>query len=190
VAAVVLAAGGVLLIADVRWSASTSGLVWALAAAAMWAAYIVLGKRVAAAGNGVDDMAVGFFVASVVLSPLVFLTGYAPLAALADPVVLLLAVGVGVLSSVIPYGLDQVVLKRVGQARFAVLLALLPATATVIGVVALGQVPGGAEAVGIAAVIAAVALRSRDGDVPEGFERPPVGRTTVTQRDTRPGDLE
>ncbi|HVL84724.1 MAG TPA: EamA family transporter [Pseudonocardia sp.] len=164
VAAVVLAAAGVLLIADVRWSGSPAGVLLALAAAVMWAAYIVLGKRVASAGNGFDDLAVGFAVAAVVLSPLLFLRGAAGLAPLAEPVVLVLAVGVGVLSSVVPYVLDQVVLRRVGRARFAVLLALLPATATVVGLVALGQVPGPTEALGIAAVVAAVALRSRDGD--------------------------
>ncbi len=168
VAAVVLAAVGVALIADVRWSGSPSGVVWALAAAARWAAYIVLGKRVAGAGNGLDDMAVGFAVAAVVLSPLLLLpSGATGLAALADPVVLLLAVGVGVLSSVVPYVLDQIVLRRVGQARFAVLLALLPATATIVGLIALRQVPSPLEAVGIAAVVAAVALRSRDGDPAE-----------------------
>ena len=150
IAAVVLAAVGVALIADVRWSGSPSGVLWALAAAALWAAYIVLGKRVAGAGNGLDDMAVGFAVAAVVLSPL-----------------LLLAVGVGVLSSVVPYVLDQIVLRRVGQARFAVLLALLPATATIVGLIALRQVPSPLEAVGIAAVVGAVALRSRDGDPAE-----------------------
>jgi inner membrane transporter RhtA len=122
VAAVVLAAVGVALIADVRWSGSPSGVLWALAAAALWAAYIVLGKRVA---------------------------------------------GVGVLSSVVPYVLDQVVLRRVGQARFAVLLALLPATATIVGLIALRQVPSPLEGVGIAAVVVAVALRSRDGDPAE-----------------------
>ena len=168
VAAVVLAAVGVALIADVRWSGSPAGVLWALAAAALWAAYIVLGKRVAGAGNGLDDMAVGFAVAAVVLSPLLLLpSGATGLAALADPVVLLLAVGVGVLSSVVPYVLDQLVLRRVGQARFAVLLALLPATATVVGLIALRQVPSPLEAVGIAAVVAAVALRSRDGDPAE-----------------------
>lgn len=166
VAAVVLAALGVLLIADVHWSASPSGVLWALAAAALWAAYIVLGKRVASAGSGLDEMAVGFVVAALVLSPLLLIGGAAGLSALADPVVLLVAVGVGVLSSVVPYVLDQLVLQRVGQARFAVLLALLPATATAIGLIALGQVPGVLEAVGIASVIAAVALRSRDGDMP------------------------
>ncbi|MFC4944397.1 EamA family transporter [Pseudonocardia sp. GCM10023141] len=169
VVAVVLAAAGVALIADVRWSGSPSGVLWALAAAALWAAYIVLGKRVASAGNGFDDLAVGFVVASVLCSPLLLLGGPAGLAPLADPVVVLVAVGVGVASSVVPYVLDQVVLRRVGRARFAVLLALLPATATVVGLVALGQLPNVSEGVGIAAVIAAVGLRSRDGD--------PVGRT-------------
>jgi inner membrane transporter RhtA len=166
VCAVLLAAAGVLLIADVRWSESPSGVLWALAAAVLWAAYIVLGKRVASGGNGLDDMAVGFAVAAVVLSPLLFVGGWEAVAALADPLVLLLGVGVGVLSSVVPYVLDQVVLRRVGQARFAVLVALLPATATVVGLIALAQVPSVLEAVGIAAVIAAVALRSRDGDEP------------------------
>lgn len=166
VGAVVLAAGGVLLIADVRWSGSPSGVLWALASAAMWAAYILLGKRVARAGSGLDDMAVGFAVATVLLSPLLLVGGPAALGALADPLVLLLAVGVGLLSSVVPYVLDQVVLRRVGQARFAVLLALLPATATVVGLVVLAQVPGVPEAVGIAAVVGAVLLRSRDGDEP------------------------
>lgn len=165
VGAVALAAVGVALIADVRWSGSPSGVLWALAAAGMWAAYILLGKRVASAGNGLDDMAVGFVVAAVVLSPLLLLGGPGALGALADPGVLVLAVGVGVLSSVVPYVLDQLVLRRVGRARFAVLLALLPATAAVVGLLALAQVPGMVEALGIAAVVVAVALRSRDGDV-------------------------
>jgi len=158
--------------------------VWALAAAAMWAAYIVLGARVATAGNGVDDLAVGFGAAAVLLSPALLLGNPGGIATLADPRVLGLGLGVGVLSSVVPYVLDQIVLRRVGTARFAVLLALLPATATVVGLVLLAQLPGAAEAVGIAAVVAAVALRSRDGD--------PVPRSpkSTTQSDTRKYDSE
>jgi inner membrane transporter RhtA len=91
-----------------------------------------------------------------------------------SPRVLLLGVGVGVLSSVLPYVLDQLVLRRIGRARFAVLLALLPVTAAFVGLVALHQVPGWAEAAGILAVVAAVALRSRDGD-PEPSDRPATG---------------
>ena len=172
VAAVVLAAGGVLLIADVHWSGSPSGVLWALAAAALWAAYIVLGKKVAGAGNGLDDMAVGFAVAAVALSPLLLVSGGATLAALRDPWVVAVAVGVGMLSSVVPYVLDQIVLRRVGQARFAVLLALLPATAVGVGLAVLGQIPSRWEAAGIAAVVAAVALRSRDGDGAAGVGQP------------------
>lgn len=182
VAAVVLAAAGVLLIADVRWAGSPSGVLWALAAAAMWAAYVLLGKRVARGGNGIDEMAVGFTVAAVLLSPLLLTGGVAGLAPLSEPGVLGLAVGLGVLSSVIPYVLDQVVLRRVGQARFAVLLALLPVTATIVGFVVLGQLPGALEFVGIAAVIAAVVLRSRDGDEPPPEQDAASSRSVTNDR--------
>ncbi|WP_433280513.1 EamA family transporter [Pseudonocardia xinjiangensis] len=172
VCAVVLAAVGVLLIVDVRWSGSRTGMLWALAAAALWAVYILLGKRLATAGNGLDDLAVGFVVASVVLSPLLVAGGPAAAAALADPAVLALGLGLGVLSSAVPYVLDQIVLRKVGRARFAILLALLPVTATVVGLIALRQVPGVLEAVGTAAVIVAVALRTREGDEPEASAPP------------------
>lgn len=156
-AALVLVAGGVLLIADVQWAASTLGVLFALSAAALWAGYILLGKRVAATGIGVDGLAVGFAVATVVLWPLALGTG----PVWTSPRLLVLGVGVGLLSTVIPYVLDQVVLRRLGQATFAVLLALLPVTATLIGLVVLHQVPTPLEAAGILAVVGGVALRSR-----------------------------
>ncbi|WP_016699390.1 EamA family transporter [Actinoalloteichus spitiensis] len=163
VGALGLAVLGVLLIADVRLAGSPLGVLFALLAAACWAAYIVLGKRVATGGNGFDDMAVGFTVAAVLLSPLAVGTG----PVWGSPRLLVLAVGVGVLSTLVPYLLDQIVLRRVGQARFALLLALLPVTATVTGLVVLAQVPAPLEAVGILCVVAAVALRTRD-DRPAG----------------------
>ncbi|MDT7656516.1 MAG: inner rane transporter RhtA [Pseudonocardiales bacterium] len=169
-AALVLAGLGVVLIADVQWAGSASGVLWARAAATAWAGYIVLAKRVAQGGNGVDGLAVGFAVASVLLVPLVLGSGRL----WGSPRLLLLGVGVGVLSSVLPYVLDQVVLRRIGRARFAVLLALLPVTAALVGLVALGQVPGWAEGAGILAVMVAVMLRSRDDD-PERAGAPPAG---------------
>ncbi len=158
VAALVLAAAGVVLIADVQLAGSPAGVVWALVAAGFWAAYIVLGTRVAAGGGGLDQMTVGFVVAAVLLSPLAAGTG----AVWGSPTLLLLGVGVGVLSTVVPYALDQVVLRRLRRARFALLLALLPATASAVGLLVLAQVPRPLEALGIAAVIAAVALGSRE----------------------------
>ncbi len=152
---------GVVLIADVQWEGSPGGVAFALGAAAAWACYIVLGRRVALAGSGVDSLAVGFTVATVVLSPLVLGTT----TVWGEPDLLAFAIGVGLLSTVVPYVLDQVVLRRVGQARFALLLALLPVTAAVIGFVVLGQVPTLVEALGILAVVVGVVLRSNTSRV-------------------------
>ncbi len=162
--ALALVALGVVAIADVRLAGSPAGVAFALAAAALWAGYIVLGTRVSrtagAPGDALDDLTVGFVVAAVVLSPLAALA--AP--ALGDPTLLLLGVGVGVASSVVPYALDQVVLRRLGRARFALLLALLPLTATAIGLLVLGQLPTPIEAAGIAMVIVGVAATRPDPD--------------------------
>jgi len=158
IGALLLVVFGVVLIADVRWAGSTLGVLFALSAAVLWASYIVLGKRVASLGLGVDGLAVGFAVATVLLSPLVVTTG----PVWTSPRLLLLGVGVGVLSTVIPYALDQVVLRRTGQASFALLLALLPVTATVVGLVVLRQVPSLTEAFGIFAVVLGLTMRTRD----------------------------
>jgi inner membrane transporter RhtA len=153
VVALVLAATGVALIADVRLAANRMGLLLALLAALMWAAYIVLGKQVARGGSGLDDMTVGFTFAAVLLCPLALGTG----PAWDSPTLLAMTAAVGLLSTVLPYALDQVVLRRVDHAQFALLLALLPAVASVVGLVVLGQLPHPMEAAGIIAVALAVA---------------------------------
>ena len=81
---------------------------------------------------------------------------------------LLLAGGIaaGVLSNVIPYGIDQIVMQRLARARFALLQALLPVTATLIGLVWLSQVPSLREAAGIAAVIAAIIVNRESDPTP------------------------
>ena len=63
----------------------------------------------------------------------------------------------------IPYGIDQVILRRIPRARFAFLLALLPVTATVIGLLALQQSPSIIEAVGIALVVVGIGISERSG---------------------------
>lgn len=158
VAALLLVVVGVLSIVDVQWSGSTLGVLFALAAALLWAGYIVLGKRVADVGLGVDGLAVGFAVATVVLVPLAFGTG----PVWGSPKLLFMSIGVGLLATVVPYALDQVVLRRLGHASFALLLALLPVTATAMGFLVLRQVPSVPEAFGIAAVVGGLTLRSRE----------------------------
>lgn len=163
--AVLLVAIGVILLAGVTLRADAAGAAFALGAAAMWAGYILLGKRVADAGAGMDSLAVGMTIAAAVLAP-VLLTRQTLIDAsiFADPRVWLLGAGVGILSSAVPYGLDQLVLERVGRARFALLLALLPATATVVGAIALGQWPTFTEVLGIALVMLALTVNAWPAD--------------------------
>ena len=114
-------------------------------------------------GDGVTRLAVAMAVAAVLGAPVLA----ARSAPLIDSWALVGAVvGVAVLSSVLPYAVEQVVLRRVGPATFAVLLALLPATAAVVGAVVLRQWPGPAEVVGLLAVSVAIALTARRAPEP------------------------
>ena len=151
-----LGTGGVLLLAGIELSGSALGVAYALAAAACWALYIPLGARVARNGDGVDGLALGTSIGTVALAPLLW---WQASDALGSWRWVLAAVAVGVLSNAVPYGLDQVVLRRVTTHQFAVLLAILPAAATVIGAVVLGQVPTAPEILGVGLVAVAVAIR-------------------------------
>ncbi|HWI06749.1 MAG TPA: EamA family transporter, partial [Solirubrobacteraceae bacterium] len=77
-----------------------------------------------------------------------------------SPLLLAACLAVGVTSSVVPYALEQVAMRRLPRARFALLLALLPATAAVIGAIVLEQIPGLLESAGIALIVAAASLRT------------------------------
>ena len=76
---------------------------------------------------------------------------------------LALGLATGILSNVIPYRLDQAVMRRIDPHRFALLQALLPVTATIVGLAALAQVPSGQELLGIGLVVAAIAANRPAG---------------------------
>ncbi len=156
--ALVLALAGVGLLADVQRRGSASGVLFALLAATLWAFYILLGSRVAVMGEGIDSLAVGMAIGALVFAAIGL---PAALPAFGRPMTLLLGLSLGLFSNVIPYALDQVVLRRVRAGQFALLLSLLPATAAVMGFIVLHQVPLPVEAVGIILVVLAVGLRSR-----------------------------
>lgn len=158
--ALVLAGGGVLVLSGAQWSASAYGVLFALLAAALWALYIVVGARVAKERSK-NSLAVSFCWAGVLAIPLAVLAWPQHGMGMVTWQLLALAAGLGLLSAVIPYSLDQVILRITSPDYFAVLLALLPLTAALLGAVALGQVLSVAEMVGIGAVVAAVALRKQ-----------------------------
>jgi inner membrane transporter RhtA len=162
-AALALAVGGVYLLTDVQLAAEPVGLAFAFANAGLFALYIVLAHRVAQNGaiSGIDGLAAAMLVALVVATPL---GGWAAVPAFLSPVALLAGLGVAVTSSVIPYVCDQLAMARMPRATYALLVSLLPATATVIGIVVLGQIPSGIEVAGVALVVFGVAVHREPPD--------------------------
>jgi inner membrane transporter RhtA len=155
--ALLLAVPGVYLLTGVRIEGEALGVALAFANAGLFAAYIVLAHRVARLEglSGIDGLALSMLIALVVVTPM---AGRAALPALVDPVALLAGAGVGISSSVIPYVSDQLAMRRLARATYALMVSLLPATATVIGVLVLAQVPSWTEAAGVALVIAGVGV--------------------------------
>jgi inner membrane transporter RhtA len=149
----------VLALTDVHVAGSPEGLALAGGAGVLWAGYVVLGHRAAADAevSSQDGLALGMAIGAVVLAPALVPSA---VPALTSPLLLAACLAVGVMSSVVPYALEQIAMRRLPRARFALLLALLPATAAIVGAIILGQVPGVLEATGIALIVAAASLRS------------------------------
>src|SRR5687767_3250421 len=157
IVALSLAIAGVWFLTDARWVAEPLGYLYAFANCALFVLYVVLGHRLAAQGGagGIERLSASMLVAMVFALP--FGIGEA-LPAFASPLLLAAGIGVGISSSVIPYVCDQLAMARLPRATFALMLALLPATAALIGVLVLRQIPTPAEMAGIALVIVGVAL--------------------------------
>jgi inner membrane transporter RhtA len=154
-AALALAITGVFVLTDVRLAGEPLGFVFAFANCAGFMLYVVLGHRVSRSGDNLDRLGASMIVASIAATP--FAVGQA-VPALTHPVWLLWGIGVGLCSSVIPYVTDQLAMARLPRATFALMLALLPATATLIGLVVLSQVPTPRDLAGVGLVIAGVAV--------------------------------
>jgi inner membrane transporter RhtA len=156
-AALLLAVPGVYLLTGMRVEGEALGIALAFANAGLFALYIVLAHRVSRLGvlGGIDGLAASMLIALLVVTPL---AGWAALPALTDPVALAAGAGVGISSSVIPYVSYQLAMRRLARATYALMVSLLPATATVIGIVVLAQVPSATELLGVALVVAGVAV--------------------------------
>jgi inner membrane transporter RhtA len=157
VAAVVAAGAGVYLITHARIAGEPEAIGFAFANAALFTLYIVLAHRLSRGSRigSIDGLAAETIVGSAAPSPLGRPT--TPGAVL-DPVSLATGIGVGISSSVIPYVCDQLAMARLPRATYALFVSLLPATATVVGIVVLRQLPAPVELAGIALVMAGVAL--------------------------------
>ncbi len=156
-AALGIAIAGIFILIHVRWSTDLTGLGFAFANGALFVLYVVLGHRMAraGAGAGIERLGAAMAIAFVAVSPVGIVQAAR---AFAHPVLVLAGIGVGICSSVIPYVCDQLAMARLPRASFALMLTLLPASATIIGAIVLGQIPSPREITGIAMVMAAMAL--------------------------------
>lgn len=139
------------------WSSDPLGVVWAFVNGGLFVLYILLGHRIAQGGatKGVERLGAAMAVAFIFVIPIGFLDA---LNAFGAPLLVLAGIGVGICSSVVPYVCDQLAMARLPRARFALLLALLPAMATLIGVIVLRQIPQFIDLAGVALVMLGVAI--------------------------------
>lgn len=165
-AALALAVGGVALLIDIGGLGAASGvdpigLFWAILNGGLFVLYILLGHRISRgdASGGVERLGAAMAAAFLFVMPI----GLVQAAQVAGaPFLILAGVGVGLCSSVIPYVCDQLAMARLPRASFALLLAVLPASAAIIGAVVLRQIPAHTDMAGIALVMAGVALHRAD----------------------------
>jgi len=157
--AVAGAAVGVVLISGVistPWAEiDLAGLGLALAAGAAWAGYIVFSSRTGARFAQLDGLAIAMTIAAVLVAPVGVVTG-GP--ALWTPDALWRGAVIAVLSSVLPYSLELIALRRLAAHVFGILLSLEPAVAALAGLFVLGQRLTAPQLLGMACVVAASGL--------------------------------
>jgi inner membrane transporter RhtA len=155
VAWAVLAAGGVALLGlQTTTDIPLSGLALAFAAGLCWVGYILASAHVGAVLTGLEGLAGALAVATVLVLPF-GLSGATGV--LDQPVLLLAGAGVALLSSVVPYGLEMLALRRLPTRVFGILMSLEPAAGALSGLVVLGQALHAREVVALVLVSAASA---------------------------------
>jgi inner membrane transporter RhtA len=167
---VALAAAGILLLADPGGgSLNAGGVLFALLAATMWAAYILLSVRTGRLFPGGSGLALAMTVGAVVIAPLGIADGDGNLL---HPDLLAAGAAVALASSVIPYSLELEALRRLPARVFGVLMSLEPAVAALAGLIVLGQELALREWFAIALVVVAGAgVTATPASAPEATPR-------------------
>ena len=147
-----LALAGVLLLTR-PWTGEIDGVgvIFALVAAACWAAYILLTQQVGDRFAGLDGLAITIPVAAIATSIVGIPQSWGHL----TTTIILQAIGLAILLPVIPFTLELLALQRLTTAAFGTLMALEPAIATAWGVLLLGQIPAPIQGLGVALVVIA-----------------------------------
>ena len=148
--------GGLAL--DLSVASVRVGVAWILLAALAWSAYIVVGQRASSTRDGLTNLALGCAWGSLFFAPIL---GPGAMAATTSWKLIAIVVGVGLLSTAIPYSFEAIAMRRLAASTFALFAAILPATSALVGAVMLRQIPGVFELIGLVLVSVAVWLASR-----------------------------
>jgi inner membrane transporter RhtA len=169
--AVVGAGLGVVLISGITgtpWAQiNLVGLGLAMAAGVAWAGYIIFSSRTGARFAELDGLAIAMTVAAVLVAPVGVATAGPALCA---PEALWRGAAIAVLSSVLPYSLELIALRRLAAHVFGILLSLEPAVAALAGLLVLGQRLTASQILGMACVVAASGLVMGRRSVPSAPE--------------------
>lgn len=159
---VLLAASGVVLLGAQPGDVTLAGVMFALLAAASWAAYILLSARTGTRWPGLDGLAVAGIVAAVLLAPFALVGSGSDLL---DPRIIALGAVVGLLSSVLPYSFELIALRTIKPAVFSILMSLEPAAAAVTAMLVLGEFLTAWQWVALVCVVVASVGATRSGQV-------------------------
>jgi inner membrane transporter RhtA len=134
---ILLAAAGIVLIAP--WSNNgidLVGVLFALLAGGLWAAYIVLGGKISKIMEGGEAVATGMLFAALLIVPFGIIgNGLNDL----TPNLWGLGIALALLSSAIPFTLEMKALGQMPARTFSILMSLEPAAASICGLVFLQE---------------------------------------------------
>jgi inner membrane transporter RhtA len=141
----------------VKWASDPIGLIWSALNAVLFAAYIVIGHKMAedGAAQGIQLLGTAMAIAFLLILPFGLIEA---VKAFGSIKLVLAAIGVGLCSSVIPYVCDQLAMARLPRASFALFMALLPVSAAFIAALVLKQIPSVMDSLAIFAVVVGIAI--------------------------------
>ncbi len=143
--------GAVLSYDGVGWVGNLPGVLFAGGAAVCWATYILLTKKVGAAFEGLDGLAMSLAAAALVATPFGLVQGLSGLTL--EGVAAM--VGIAILVPLMPYALEMIALRRMPTSAFGILMSLEPAFGALAGFLILAQPMTASQMTGMVLVVAA-----------------------------------
>ncbi|WP_394621562.1 DMT family transporter [Lentzea sp. JNUCC 0626] len=149
---VLLAGAGVVLLTGFQGGLLWTGVLFALAAGACWAGYILVTAKLGSQTSDGQGLALAMVVGAVIALPFGITSAGT---AMLDPLILAAGFAVALMSSVIPYSLELEALRRMPPRVFGILMSMEPVVAAIAGLLLLGEQLKPAQWVAVCCVVIA-----------------------------------